>query len=149
MDLDEPRFATHLKPENREIWDATRRAMGHTLALARRIPLEAMFPVSEIASSDYCLTDRVSTYVVYMPVDYYGSYRRTLAGKTLRFLFRKEMIKKMLTVDLSSTTGPLLVEWFNVGTGETVPVGTTPGGTIQKFAPPFYGDAVLYLSTAK
>lgn len=149
MDLDEPRFVKHLKPENRETWEATRRAMGQTLALARRIPLQTMLPATEIASSGYCLTNRESSYVVYLPVDYYGSGRRTVAGKVLRFLFRKEMIKKIVSVDLSAATGSFLVEWFNVGTGEAVPVGTTTGGNVQHFAAPFLGDAVLYLTAGK
>lgn len=149
MDLDEPRFTKHLKPENREIWESTRRAMGQASVLARRVPLETMLPVTEIASSGYCLTNRTSEYVVYLPVDYYGSSRRTLAGKTLRFLFRKEMIKKMVTVDLSAATSRLSVEWFNVGTGEVIAAGTTSGDNIQNFAVPFNGDAVLFLSTDK
>lgn len=149
MDLDEPRFAKHMKPENREVWDSTRRAMGQASTLAQRIPLGTMLPATEIASSGYCLTNRESSYVVYLPVDYYGSYRRTLAGKVLRFLLQKDMIKKVVTVDLSAANRPLVVEWFNVGTGEAVVAGTTNGGSIQHFAAPFNGDAVLYLSTAK
>ncbi len=149
MDLDEPRFAKYQKPENRETWDSTRRAMGHILGLARRIPLQTMLPATEIASSGYCLTNRESSYVVYLPLDYYGSTRRTLAGKVLRFLFRKEMVKKIVSVDLSAATGPFLVEWLNVSTGESVVVGTTTGGSIQNFGVPFDGAAVLYLSTAK
>ncbi len=149
MDLDEPRFLKHVKVDDREGWNATRRAMGHASALAKRIPLETMRPDTGIASSGYCLTNRESTYVVYLPVDYYGSTQRTVAGRVLRFLFRKEMIKKKVTVDLSATTKPLVVEWFNVGTGEAVVVGETNGGGSQHFAAPFNGDAVLYLSGTK
>ncbi|MBX3349689.1 MAG: hypothetical protein KF747_13250, partial [Nitrospira sp.] len=59
------------------------------------------------------------------------------------------MIKKIVSVDLSAATGSFSVEWFNVGTGESIVVGTATAGSKQNFAVPFNGDAVLYLSADK
>ena len=50
-----------------------------------------------------------------------------------------------VTVDLSSASGTLIVEWFNPDTGETVSTGRITGGDNQKLMAPFDGDAALYI----
>lgn len=74
---------------------------------------------------------------------------KDLGGISASILIPKEMIKKIVPVDLSISTGPIWVEWFNVGTGEFVVIGTANGGDIQNFGVPFNGDAILYLGTDK
>jgi hypothetical protein len=49
-------------------------------------------------------------------------------------------------VDLSGSTGPLRVEWFNPATGETLRGDTVPGRDRKTFTIPFKEDAVLYLT---
>lgn len=146
MDLDEIQLSKHLKSENREVWEATRRAMGQTLLFSRRIQLAAMRPSTEIASSGYCLAKTDSEYLVYLPVDHYGSVWRAWVGKILRFLLQREVVTKMVAVDLSDVSGPLIVEWFNVETGDNVPGGKTTGGGLKTFTAPFPGHSVLYLA---
>ncbi len=149
MDFDEPQFNRYMKSENREVWDATRRAMGQTLLFARRMPLATMTPSTKIASSGYCLTNGDTEFLVYLPVDYYGSLWRTWAGKVLRFVLQKEALAKMVTVDLSAVSGSLAIEWFNVGTGETTSGGTATGGGVRTFTAPFTGDSALYIAANK
>lgn len=49
-------------------------------------------------------------------------------------------------VELSKASGPLSVEWVNPVTGRTTTEESTIGGYNRSFAPPFDGDAVLYIS---
>lgn len=107
-------------------WDSLRSNLGYTLAYARRINLAAMNPRADLCSTGYCLANPVSPgaeYLVYQPNS--GSF----------------------SVNLSATSGSLLVEWFNPATGSKTSGGSVNGNNgSQFFTPPFSGDdAVLYL----
>jgi hypothetical protein len=105
-------------------WEPVRKALGHTLKLARRLPLAAMAPQNELASSGYCLAttgNPKTQYVVYLPQ----------GGK--------------VTVDLSAAKGTLALQWLNPETGAMRPGGNTEGAQRRQFAPPFAGDAVLWI----
>jgi len=111
-------------PHNPAADPTAQRAMGQTLAYARRLDLAAMEPRPELASSTYALASigkANDTYLVYS------------AGKP------------EVTVDLSSTAGELSAEWFDPQTGKTVDGGSVAGGGVQSFAAPFESSAVLYL----
>ncbi len=110
------------QPQN---WPALRRAMGDVLRFSRRRALAAMTPQGKLASTGYCLANpskKNPEYLVYLPD----------GGKA--------------TVDLSTTPGPLVAEWFDPKTGKTVKDDSAVGGARREFKAPFAGDAVLYLA---
>jgi hypothetical protein len=110
-------------PDN-AIWVSLRSNLGYILNYANRMNLVAMTPHGELASSGYALANPVASgaeYLIYLP-----------SGG-------------MVTVDLSAASGPLSVEWFNPEDGTTTDGGTTTGGAVRSFNPPFSGDAVLYI----
>lgn len=102
-------------------WESTRKAMGHTLTMARRVNLAAMVPRRDLASSGYCLADPGKKYLVYLPSGGTGA------------------------VDLSAASGTLAVEWLHPVEGKVTPGGRTAGGAKRSFTAPFSGDAVLYI----
>ena len=102
--------------------ERVRKAIGHTRRYAARMDFRAAVPRPDLASTGYCLAEPGESYLVYLPE----------GGE--------------ITVDLSALEGPVSVEWFSPASGETeIGVPVTGGGT-RTFAPPFAGDAVLYLS---
>lgn len=105
-------------------WESTRKAMGHTLSMSRRVDLAAMVPRVDLASSGYCLADPGKEYLVYLPSGGMG------------------------TVDLSAADGSLVVEWVHPVEGAVTPGGTATGGSRRSFTAPFSGDAVLHLYRA-
>ncbi|HUU29238.1 MAG TPA: DUF6298 domain-containing protein [archaeon] len=105
-------------------WEAIRKNMGYALTFARKINLAEMTPHNELASTGYCLASlepNRAEYLVYLP-----------AGGSV-------------TVDLSSTEGPLVVEWFDPGFGAATDIWTENGGAEKTFTAPFSGHAVLYI----
>lgn len=105
-------------------WVNLRRNLGYTRVYANRMNLASMRPLPDLASTGYCLANPATQggeYLVYLPT----------GGQVI--------------VDLSGTSGELGVEWFNPSNGQTVAGGKTSGGGNRSFAPPFSGDAVLYL----
>ena len=112
-------------------WESIRSAMGHTREFAERVDLASMTPQTEVASSGYCMANEGEEYLVYLPADDDGS------------------VEKTVSVDLSSASAALAVEWFNPRTAETILAGTTRGGTIKEFTAPFPGEAVLYVRAHK
>jgi len=106
-------------------FELLRRNMGYTLRYANKVNLAAMTPRSELASTGFCLADPGKEYLVYL----------TDGGE--------------VTVDLGAVSGELFVEWFNPRTGETTEGPRASGGRRQAFQPPFQGDAVLYLKSAR
>ncbi len=109
---------------NNPTWVSLRQNLGYTRAFAQRMNMALMTPQNELASTQYCLANPASThaaYLVYVPDG--GA----------------------VTVDLSATSGPLTVEWFNPTTGTSSNGGTIQGGRPETFTAPFLDDAVLYL----
>jgi hypothetical protein len=145
MDLDSHQIEKHADRVKLPEWESIRRAMGHTLAYAKRMDLAAMVPHSKIASSGYCLTKEGEEYLVYLPPDHFESVWEKWASKILRFVFQKEFVKKTVSLDLSAASVSFAVEWFNPKAAETMIAETTRGGAVTDFTAPFPGDAVLYV----
>ena len=103
-------------------------AMGHTRTYAKEMNLAGMVPRSDLASTGYCLAN-IETgkpeLLVYAPQSEQG---------------------EMITVDLSTVSGMMTVEWFNPEKGEVVAAKPIAGGAKQTFTAPFHGDAVLHLA---
>jgi len=102
-------------------FELLRRNMGYTRRYANRMNLAAMTPRSELASTGFCLADPGNEYLVYLPE----------GGEA--------------TVDLSSASDPMAVEWFNPRSGDAVAGARADRGGKRTFQSPFTGDAVLYL----
>lgn len=101
-----------------------RNNLGYTKAYADRMNLAVMAPHGELASTGYALANPAETgaeYLIYLP-----------SGGTV-------------TVNLSSTSGNLSVEWLNPASGATTAGSPVAGGAGRSFKAPFSGDAVLYL----
>ena len=80
-------------------WDAVRRAMGHTLTYADKMPLAAMTPQNSVASTHYCLARPGAAYLIYQPFSN-TAFTVQLQAKTYHY------------------------EWFNPSTGQMVSSGT-------------------------
>jgi len=105
-------------------WKNVRDTMGHIRAYADRMNLAAMTPKGKLSSTDHVLASTDAThpeYLVYAPI----------GGK--------------FTVNLSGSGGQFAAEWMNPATGAKTAGEDVSGGATKTFAPPFSGDAVLYL----
>ena len=96
-------------------------AMGNTRGYALRVNLMSMTPHNELASSEYCLANPPWEFLVYLPEG------------------------DEVTLDLSSASGTLAVEWMHPVEGSIVRGGTVNGGAKLNFVAPFSGAAVLYV----
>jgi hypothetical protein len=109
-------------------WNNFRDNLGYILTYSRKLNLAAVSSQGSLSTTGYCLAQTPATgaeYLVYAP-----------SGGTF-------------SVDLSATTRVLNVEWMNPSTGAITSVGVVTGGSSSRsFAPPFSGDAVLYLVDA-
>ncbi len=104
------------------IFEPARRAMGHTLTLARRLDLGAMVPASQLSSRYYCLANPGKEYVVYLPE---GGF---------------------VLLDLSDAAGWFAVEWIHPVAGTSVAGEPVEGGRPRMtFWSPYPEEAVLYL----
>jgi hypothetical protein len=112
------------------LWDlggaglvAARQAMGHTRKYADNVNLAALIPKDSLSTTGYCLANPGSEYLVYQPAS--GPFTVDVVAGTYRY------------------------EWFNAAAGAMEANGsvTLPGGS-ESFAPPFSGDAVLYLKSS-
>lgn len=107
-----------------ERWENVRDTMGYIRGYAERMNLAAMTPQGKLSSTGHVLANTNAAnpeLLVYAPS----------GGK--------------FTVNLSRHRGRLAVEWMNPATGAKTTATTVRGGTTRTFAPPFDGDAVLYL----
>lgn len=115
----------------------TRSAMGQTLRYAKRINLQKMVPRPELSSTQYCLADAGSEYLIYLPIT--GVRRREKILQQIGILNRK------IWVDLYGVSETFRIEWFNPETDEVIDGGVVDGGATHYFISPFSGDAILYL----
>ncbi|NUO80997.1 hypothetical protein HUU05_13035 [candidate division KSB1 bacterium] len=102
-------------------WEPLRASLGHTRRYAERMNLATMTPRNDLASTQYCLANPGSEYLVYQPD------------------------QRAFTVDLTKATGDFDVEWFDPQTGKMTPAETVQGGAIREFAQPIAVPVVLYL----
>jgi hypothetical protein len=110
----------HIGKQPDDYWDGIRDAMGSSLTYANRMNLIAMTPQPTLSSTQYCLANRASEYLVYQPSG--GSFTLDLLAGTYRY------------------------EWLDPSTNKIVSSGSVSvsGGT-RLLTPPLSGDAVLYL----
>ena len=102
------------------IFDPVRAAMGHTKSYADRMGLNLAVPHNELSSTAYCLANPGLEYLVYQPSS--GPFTVNLQAGTYNY------------------------EWFNPSLGLAAATGTiTVNAGNSSFAPPFSGDAVIYL----
>ncbi len=105
-------------------WEPIRASMGYTLRFGERMNLAAMTPRNGLSSTKYCLANPGAEYLVYQPEP-----------------------DEEFTVKLEA--GTYKYKWFNPSTGEAPETGTLEAEASERsFAPPFSGDAVLYLVSA-
>lgn len=121
LDLTQPDGVLTYAKDNACAIVLARPAMGHTRAYAERMNLAAMTPRNELSSTQYCLANPGSEYLVYLPD----------GGE--------------VTVDVSAAKSALTVEWFDPRTAEKRAGEDVAGGAKRLFQAPFKGDAVLYL----
>jgi len=102
-----------------------RLAMGHTLRYAEKMHLASMRPSEDVSSTQFCLANRGSEYLVYQP------------NPGAEF-----------TVALP--VGEYACEWFDASAGKTAERSRVQAsGDKQRFKPPFAGEAVLYLRAVR
>jgi hypothetical protein len=103
--------------------ERVRVALGQTKRYANRMNLAHAIPHNELSSTQYCLANPGTEYLVYIPPRVFSA-----------------------SVDLTAAPGTYSVEWFNPSTDETLSGGTIEGGATVVFTPPFSApDSVLYL----
>ena len=135
-----------MDPFEDQKWQSAQLAMGHTLAYAERINLEAMTPHNELTSSGYCLADPGKEYLVYLPFEahslesarFFHRFKQQISN--IRWNFRRTV-----TVDLTAASGRFLPEWVNPSNGERMKGKEIEGGGRVQLTAPFKGDAVLHL----
>lgn len=127
-----PILMEHLPPASMALHDtplsladpgyvASRKAMGQTQRFAERMNLAAMTPQPSCASTGYCLAAESREYLIYQPV----------GGQPFSVELRP---------------GVYRCEWFDAENGVTIGQVTIESfDGAERFAPPFEGDAVLYL----
>jgi hypothetical protein len=112
---------------DRPTWPSLRANLGYARYYAERMNLAAMTPQPLLASNTWLLANPVesgSEYLAYLPQ----------GGE--------------VTLDLSATSHPFVVEWFDPETGQALPAEGVTGGGSRSFVAPFDHDAVLYLRDA-
>jgi hypothetical protein len=102
-------------------WEPIRRNLGYARRLAGRLDLATMSPQDDLASTNFCLADPGSTYVVYIP-----------SGRKVK-------------VALGSTRTLFAAEWLDPSNGKTIAGQPFVGGSDREFTSPFPGEAVLHL----
>ncbi len=121
LDLSKPDGVMEYARNNAYAVVLARPAMGHTRAYAGKTDLAAMTPHNDLASTQYCLANPGTEYLIYLPD----------GGEVL--------------VGLAAAKAPMVVEWFNPRTGDKRAGDQVDGGAKRIFRAPFDGDAVLYL----
>lgn len=101
-----------------------RKSLGYTLLLANRVDLISMKPDTVLASSAYCLANKGTEYLIYLPKD------------------------KTVEVDLSGIAGDFTSEWFNPELGKFKESTTVKGGGKVSITSP-YGTANVILHLLK
>jgi len=101
--------------------EAVRQALGDTHRYAEKMNLGAMTPQRALASTGYCLAHLGKEYLVYQPSS------------------------DAFTVNLAP--GAYAVEWFDPAARRATAGGTLMGEGETWFAPPFAGNAILYLKS--
>lgn len=118
------RYVTWAGREDEDIPSAEgiRRAMGVTRRVATQVNLAEMLPLTDVASTGYCLANPGKEYIVYAPE----------GGE--------------VTVDLTPAKGALRAEWIHPVDGTVAPAQEVQGGAKRTLKAPWDGHAVLRVS---
>lgn len=106
-------------------WDPVRATMGYIRGYAERMNLAAMTPREAMSSTGHVLASSESSRPEFLVYAASGG---------------------PFTVNLEGVRGAFAVEWMNPETGAKTAGEPVEGNTKLTFAPPFKGDAVLYLA---
>ena len=106
--------------------ETTRQNMGYSRRYADRMNLAAMTPHGELSTTGYCLASTGREYLAYQPGE--GPFQVQFSGG-------------------DNTT--FAVEWFDPKTGTATHGKPVKAEGQATFAPPFAGDAVLYLKAQR
>jgi hypothetical protein len=107
-------------------WDNVRDTMGYIRSAAERMNLAAMSPHGELASTGHALAALEPGKVEILVYSPSGGF---------------------IDVNLDGIPGQFTVEWLNPATGARLAGPEVKGGATRTFAPPFGGDAALYLQS--
>jgi hypothetical protein len=102
-------------------WNPLRQALGITRRLAGRVNLAATSPHEALASTQFCLAQPGTAYIVYLPE----------GGE--------------VTIDLTGAGGSFNVEWIHSTEGTSMPASPVTGGAKTLLKSPLPGAAVLFL----
>ena len=102
-------------------WEPIRRNLGYARQIAESMPLAAMVPHNDLASTRYCLARPGSEYLVYLPE----------GGE--------------VTVDLTKLKARATPRWFDPTHGKYQVAPAIQGGASKLFRSPLPGDAVLHI----
>ena len=105
-------------------WEEIRLNLGYARALAERVPLAAMVPRPDLASTGFCLAATSIPHPVYV-VYLQGS--------------------RPVMVDLSANDGSFQVAWLDPASGLLTESGAVRGGATRTLAPPSAGPMILFL----
>ena len=122
--------------------------LGWMLDYANRMNLASMSPRGDLCSTGYCLANPATSgaeYLVYLPAGATAKNILEAVGVHDKNPSTYLLTDSSVSVDLSSTSGTLSVEWFDPSTGNITPGDTVTGGSTLYFTSPFTGNAVLYL----
>ena len=95
--------------------------LGYARQIAESMPLAAMVPHNDLASTRYCLARPGSEYLVYLPE----------GGE--------------VTVDLTKLKARATPRWFDPTQGKYQVAPAIQGGASKLFRSPLPGDAVLHI----
>jgi hypothetical protein len=112
-------------------FDLIRDNLGYVRMYSQRMDLAKAVPSSDLASTEYCLSDRKSFFLVFKP-----------AARSVQ-----EVMKPITSVrvDLTGAPGLFDVEWFDPRTGRIIPSGQIGGGSWIALFSPIVDEAILFL----
>lgn len=122
-------------------WEPVRVALGFVQAVAARTHLADLRPLGTLASSGYCLAAPGREYLAYLPARA-GRLHRLLAAMA------PPAFHERVTLDLTSCTGALAVEWIDPARGLVQSSAAVAGGARRELHAPFAGDAIVHLCSA-
>ena len=105
-------------------YEPLRKALGHTRTYAEKMDLIKMLPKPELSSTDYCLANPGTEYLIYNP----GPDK---------------------TFNVTLEPGSYNYEWFNTTNGKVISTGSINAKSQKEnFIAPIRPDAILYLKRA-
>jgi len=120
--MDQYDYKVHALNSNTVRDETVRKNMGYTRLFSQRMDLIHMIPEQDVASSAYCIANKGTEYLVYLPEG------------------------PEIVVNLEDAPHSFQVEWFNPNTEERQKTKNINGGRKVSLTSPFgQTDAVVYL----